>query len=90
MDISLEIGILLAYAFGILVLYIIGYLFLVPIKILLKLVVNSIIGGILLLIINWLGGFIGFHLPVNLVSAICVGILGIPGIILVYLLTLIL
>ncbi|MDD4583535.1 MAG: pro-sigmaK processing inhibitor BofA family protein [Eubacteriales bacterium] len=87
MDMSMEIGILLAYAFGILVLYIVGYVFLVPIKILLKLVCNSIIGGVLILIINWVGSLWGLHIPLNLISSVIVGILGIPGVILLFLFT---
>jgi inhibitor of the pro-sigma K processing machinery len=90
MDINMEIGILLAYAFGILALYIIGYLFLVPVKLLFKLVFNSIIGGMILLLINWVGSFFGFLIPLNLFSAVCVGALGIPGLLLVYLINLIL
>jgi inhibitor of the pro-sigma K processing machinery len=87
MDMSMEIGILLAYAFGILILYVLGYMFLVPFKILLKLVANSLLGGLLIFIINLVGSFWDFHIPLNLISAICVGILGIPGVILVFVLT---
>jgi inhibitor of the pro-sigma K processing machinery len=87
MDMSMEIGILLAYAFGILVLYVVGYVFLVPIKILLKLVCNSIIGGILILIINWVGSLWDLHIPLNLISSVIVGVLGIPGVILLFLFT---
>jgi inhibitor of the pro-sigma K processing machinery len=87
MDMSMEIGILLAYAFGILILYVIGYMFLVPFKILLKLVANSLLGGLLIFVINLIGSFWDFYIPLNLISAICVGILGIPGVILVFVLT---
>ena len=87
MDMSMEIGILLAYAFGILVLYVIGYLFLVPVKILFKLIINSVLGGLLIFVINMIGSFWDFHIPLNLLSAICVGLLGIPGVVLLYLLT---
>ncbi|WP_027399706.1 pro-sigmaK processing inhibitor BofA family protein [Anaerovorax odorimutans] len=79
MDMSLEIGILIAYAFGIFALYIIGYLFLVPLKILLKLIINSILGGIFIVIVNLAGQCWDLHIPLNLLSAVIVGILGIPG-----------
>lgn len=46
MEMSTEIGILLAYGFGILVLYILGYLLLVPLKFLLKLIGNSILAAV--------------------------------------------
>ena len=90
MDMNMEIGILLAYAFGILVLYIVGYLFLVPVKFLMKLIVNSVLGGLALLLMNWIGGIWGFQIPLNLLSALCIGAFGIPGLLLVFLLGLLL
>lgn len=82
MDMNMEIGILLAYTFGILILYVIGYAFLVPIKILLKLIMNSIAGGLLILALNWIGGIWGFHIPLNLISSVIIGVLGVPGVVL--------
>lgn len=60
-------------------LFIIGKIFIVPIKWILKLVFNSIFGGILIYIINLIGGIWGFHLGLNIWTSILVGILGIPG-----------
>jgi inhibitor of the pro-sigma K processing machinery len=79
MEMSTEIGILLAYALGIFALYVIGYMFLVPIKILLRLVINSIAGALAILVINWAGAFWGLHISLNVLSAVIVGLLGIPG-----------
>lgn len=87
MDMYMEVGILLAYAFGILALYVIGYIFLVPVKMLMKFVLNSVLGGLLILIINWVGASFGIGIPLNLLTAMGVGILGIPGVILIFLLT---
>ena len=86
MEMSTEIGILLAYGFGILVLYILGYLFLVPLKFLLKLIGNSLLGGLFILIVNWVGANWEIHIPLNFLSAVFVGILGIPGAILLLIL----
>jgi inhibitor of the pro-sigma K processing machinery len=86
MEMSTEIGILLAYGFGILVLYILGYLLLVPLKFLLKLIGNSILGGLFILVINWVGGYWDIHIPLNFFSALFVGILGLPGAILLLIL----
>ncbi len=80
MDMSTEIGILLAYGFGILVLYILGYLFLVPLKFLVKLIANSLLGGLVILIVNWVGAYWGLHIPLNFFSAVFIGILGLPGV----------
>jgi len=82
MEMSTEIGILLAYALGIFALYVVGYMFLVPIKILLRLVINSVAGAISILLINWIGADWDIHISLNVLSAVIVGILGVPGAIL--------
>jgi len=79
MEMSTEIGILLAYALGIFALYVVGYMFLVPIKILLRLVINSVAGAIAILTINWIGTYWGVHISLNVLSAVIVGVLGVPG-----------
>ena len=66
----------------IVVFLVIGKIFSVPLKAILKLVGNSILGGILIFIINSIGGAFEFHIGLNVVTAILVGILGIPGAIL--------
>lgn len=83
---AVDYGVLIAYAVGIIFLLIIGRLFLVPMRFILKLVYNALIGGIVLVIINYLGGYFGFHLPFNILTAFLVGFLGLPGIILLILL----
>ena len=82
MEMSTEIGILLAYAFGIFALYVVGYMFLVPIKILLKLMINSILGGLFIVLVNWTGTYWDLHIPINIFTAVIVGLLGLPGAIL--------
>lgn len=82
MDMGLEIGILLAYAFGMLILYFLGYFLLIPAKILGKLLINSVLGGVTIFLINWVGQGWDFHIPLNLLSAMIVGFLGLPGILL--------
>lgn len=78
----MEIGIFLAFIFGLFLLYIIGMFLVIPIKWMLKLIVNGIIGGILLLIFNLIGGIFGLSLVINPLTAIIAGLLGIPGVIL--------
>ena len=58
---------------------IIGKIFIVPIKWIIKIIINSIIGIILLYIINIIGGMWNFHIGINLFTALLVGMLGIPG-----------
>ena len=47
----------------------------------LKILSNGILGIILLYISNIVGSYIGFVLPINAISALVAGFLGIPGII---------
>ena len=68
--------------------FLLGKIFIVPIKTVLKLAINSILGGILIYIINLIGGTFGFHIGLNLITSICIGILGIPGAILLVVLKL--
>lgn len=70
--------------------FIVGKIFLYPIKKILKLVFNTIIGGFLIYIINLIGASFGFHIGLNIVTSLIVGILGIPGAILLIILELIL
>lgn len=82
----MSIGTVLAFIFGLFLLYLIGILLVIPIKIIMKLVVNGIIGGILLLLVNLVGGFLGLTIAINPLTAIIAGFLGIPGIILLLIL----
>lgn len=83
---SLNITVIIAYIVGIILLFIVGRLLLVPMKIVIKLLYNAVIGGIVLLIINFLGGMFGYHIALNVLTALIVGTLGIPGIILLVIL----
>jgi inhibitor of the pro-sigma K processing machinery len=80
------VGTLLAFIFGLFLLYIVGMLLVIPIKIILKLIANGVIGGLLLLLFNSIGGFLGLSLAINPITAVTVGFLGIPGVILLLIL----
>ncbi len=80
-----DFSIILAYAIGLILLYLIGMLLVIPIKIILKLIINGVLGGALLFIVNLLGRFIGFSIVINPFTALTAGFLGIPGVILLFL-----
>lgn len=87
---GLQASVLLTYAGAVLLLFLLGKIFLWPLKLILKLVVSSVIGGVILLAVNLLAGLAGLVLiPLNLITALVVGILGIPGVILLLVLFLI-
>lgn len=83
---GLDLGIFLTYAGAVILVFIFGRLFLWPLKIILKLVLNSLIGGAAILVINALGAPFGIVMPLNALNAVITGILGLPGAILLILL----
>ena len=70
-------------------LFLFGRIFIVPLKSIFKLILNSVLGGLLIYIINLIGGAWGFSIGLNFFTSIFVGILGIPGAILLIILQLI-
>ena len=60
-------------------------IFTLPIKFIAKLLWNTFVGFILLLIFNALGAMIGLTVAVNAATAMTVGILGVPGLVLLLL-----
>lgn len=60
-------------------LFLFGRIFIVPLKKILKLVLNSVIGGVVIFFINTIGSNFGFHIGLNIFTSIVVGLLGLPG-----------
>ena len=56
--------------------FIFGRIFIVPIKKILKLVFNSILGGIVIYIINLIGSGFGFHIGLNVFTSIIIRLIG--------------
>lgn len=81
MGFGMEAGIFLAYACGILAICFFGKILLMPLKIIGKLLLNSLLGGIILLVLNAILENFGIILPINAITAAAAGLLGIPGII---------
>ena len=61
--------------------FICGRIFIVPLTKILKLVLNSILGGIVIYVINLIGGAFGFHIGLNFFTSILIGLLGLPGVV---------
>lgn len=80
MDIGMEAGIFLAYSAALLMVYFFGRILLIPLKKLLKLLLNSLVGAAVLILINLLGTGAGIVMPINAITAGIVGILGVPGV----------
>lgn len=61
--------------------FIIGKIFFLPLKSIAKLLGNSILGGIIIYIVNAVGASFNFHIGLNFGTAIFAGILGVPGVV---------
>ena len=55
-------------------------LLLLPMKFIFKLLIHSACGFLCLWLLNTIGGFTGLYFPVNAVTVIIAGFLGLPGI----------
>lgn len=73
--------VVLYFLIGIVAMVIVVKLFSWPLKILAKLVLNCVLGVVLLLLVNFLGGYVNIFIPINAVSALIAGFLGVPGVI---------
>lgn len=78
----MDINNYLVYIASIIFIFIFCKIFLVPLKSIFKLILNSILGGVLIYVINIVGMLFDFHIGVNIITAIIIGVLGIPGAIL--------
>ena len=74
---------IIAFIACIFFIFIVGKIFILPLKTILKFILNSVAGGIIIFIINLIGGLWNFHIGLNIFTSIIVGILGVPGTILV-------
>ena len=61
-----------------------------PIRWILKLLFNALLGFVMLFLVNFFGAFYGIELGTSLINALVAGFLGIPGILLLVILKLIL
>lgn len=76
------VNVIMAALFLLVILYIVAQVFLKPIKLLWKLILNSAIGLVLLLVVNYIGAFFSFKIAINIITVLIAGFLGIPGILL--------
>lgn len=75
----MDFNVIVTFLACIVLLFIFGKIFVWPLKNIFKLIINSILGGVLIYVINIVGMNFNFHIGLNLLTAILVGILGIPG-----------
>lgn len=79
---ELDYNLLIAYGLGLVLLYLLIRAFLIPLRVVFRVGYHLLIGGVALLAVNWAGAWVGFHLGLNPLSALVVGYLGVPGLLL--------
>ncbi len=83
MGLQLDPTMLMYFGLGIVILFLCGWFFMAPIKMLIKLAINSILGAIVLVLVNLAGDMFGFSVEISALNCVIVGFLGVPGVLLV-------
>lgn len=86
----MDFTLILPFLIGLAVLFIVLKILTLPMKIIIKLLINGVVGGAIILVINLIGANFGFTLDLNWITALIVGILGVPGVVIVAILQFIL
>lgn len=74
-----EGSVIAAAVFGLFMLYVLSRIFYQPLKVLLRAAVHLVAGGLVIVVYNLAGATWNLAVGLNLVSALTVGIMGIPG-----------
>lgn len=81
----MDINVVGAVIFGLIVLYFVLKLLVVPARFLLRLLFCGALGSLLLLLFNAVAGHLGVQIGINAVTALIVGYLGGPGLVMLVL-----
>ena len=82
----METKVILIFILCVMVLFFFGRTFIMPIRKIIRVGFNSIIGLIIIFIINLIGTSFNFHIGMNFINSTIIGLLGIPGAIMLILL----
>lgn len=85
---GVQIGVFLTYAGAIILVFLVGRLFLWPLRLILKFLAGGVLGGALIMLANILAAAVGagILIPFNALNAFIIGILGLPGAVLLLIL----
>lgn len=81
----MDINMLLAVGFGLLVLYFVLKMLFAPARFLLRLLLYTGLGGGILMLFNTAVGHFGLQIGINAVTALIVGYMGLPGLVMLVL-----
>lgn len=79
----MDVMMILPILIGVAILFIVLKLLALPMKLIIKLVINGLVGGIIIFVVNLIGTNFGFTIDLNWITALIVGILGVPGVVIV-------
>ena len=71
-----ELSVFLTFGGTLILIFLLGKALLVPVKVILRLLANSLVGAVLMIVINF-----GIIIPINVVNSLTVGVLGVPGVV---------
>jgi len=80
--IDMNVSIVFSYLLGLVILYFLARLMLIPLRVIARLLINGIIGGLLLATFNLAGSYFGLYLAINPITVLVAGLLGVPGVLL--------
>ncbi|HOA35981.1 MAG TPA: pro-sigmaK processing inhibitor BofA family protein [Bacillota bacterium] len=76
---ELDWNLVAAVIFGLFMLYFLSRVFYKPLKLLLRLLLWTVAGGVLIYFYNFAGAVWGLAVGLNVISAFIVGVMGLPG-----------
>ncbi|RJQ08564.1 MAG: pro-sigmaK processing inhibitor BofA [Bacillota bacterium] len=77
---------LLAYFFVLILIYVLFRLLYSPLRVVARVAYRTLLGAGILWTLNVIGGLLGYHIPLNVPTAMTAGLLGIPGIVVIFIL----
>ncbi|HPU01596.1 MAG: SigmaK-factor processing regulatory BofA [Firmicutes bacterium] len=76
---ELDWNLIAAAMFGLAMFYFLVRVFYRPLKFLLRLLLSTVLGGVIIYLYNFAGALWGLAVGLNVISAFIVGVMGLPG-----------
>lgn len=78
---DLELNMVIAAIFGLFVFYYLVKLLAAPARALFRIILTGVVGAVILFVFNLVAGFFSLTIGVNAVTALIVGFMGLPGLV---------
>lgn len=77
----MEATTILFFLAGLILIFVLGKFLIIPLKWIIRLLMNGIMGGVFLFLFNIVGGFFNLSIEISPLNAILVGVFGVPGLV---------